>query len=121
MKRERLVAGTLGVLAVTVAITAVVYGCSDDTPDTKADDPDSGFTPELDSGTEPDTSEPDSAAQVFKAYATITSTTLAGAVAAGQATFTEQNGEVTVVVEGTHLRARTAFRNQNRTITGKNS
>ena len=103
MNSHRLVLGTLGAFGFMTAIAAVGYGCSDDKAGTVTNDPDTGAIPRVDGSTpvDPvDSSLPDSAAaQVFKAYATITSTTLAGAVAAGQATFTEQNGEVTVVVD----------------------
>lgn len=102
MNTRRLVVGTLGAFGF---VTAIAVGCSDkDSGGGATNDPDSGVIPRVDSSTpgDPvDSAVPDSAVQVFKAYATITSTTLAGAVAAGQATFTEQNGEVTVVVDMT--------------------
>jgi Cu-Zn family superoxide dismutase len=107
MNRQRLVVGTLGAFGFMSAIAAIGYGCSSKGSDpATATDPDTGVIDRVDSSTPPgdpvDSSVADSAAaQVFKAYATITSTTLAGAVAAGQATFTEQNGEVTVVVDMT--------------------
>ena len=96
--------GTLGAFGFMTALAVVGYGCSDKESDgATANDPDTGVIARVDSGTPDDpvdSSVADSAAaQVFKAYATITSTTLAGAIAAGQATFTEQNGEVTVVVD----------------------
>jgi Cu-Zn family superoxide dismutase len=105
MNKQRLVVGTLGAVGFTAALFAVGYGCSSSKgSDATATDPDSGVIVRGDDGSTTqnpqDSSMGDSAAvQVFKAYATITSTTLAGAVAAGQATFTEQNGEVTVVVD----------------------
>ena len=103
MKKQRLVVGTVGALGMMTAIAAVGYGCSSDKSSDTGTDPDTGTIPRVDSSTpiDPpaDSAVADSApAQVFKAYAAITSTTLAGAVAAGNATFTEQNGEVTVVV-----------------------
>jgi Cu-Zn family superoxide dismutase len=104
MNKQRLVVGTFGAVGFMAAIAAVGYGCSSDkTPEANATDPDSGVPVRVDSSTPEnpvDSSTSDSAAmQVFKAYATITSTTLAGAVASGNAVFTEQNGEVTVVVD----------------------
>jgi Cu-Zn family superoxide dismutase len=103
MNSYRLVVGTLGAFGFMTALAAVGYGCSDDKAATATNDPDTGLITRVDGGPPDDpvdSSLPDSAAaQVFKAYATITSTTLAGAIAAGQATFTEQNGEVTVVVD----------------------
>jgi Cu-Zn family superoxide dismutase len=104
MNRQRLVVGTLGAFGFMSAIAAIGYGCSSKGSDAAtATDPDTGVIERVDSSTPDnpvDSSVADSAAaQVFKAYATITSTTLAGAVAAGQATFTEQDGEVTVVVD----------------------
>src|SRR4051794_22988909 len=107
MKTQRFIVGTLGLFGVMSAITAVVYGCSDKAEDTPATtEPDEGGTidrvdpPDPPPGDPKDSAVADSApAQVFKAYATITSTALAGAVADGKATFTEQNGEVTVVVD----------------------
>ena len=105
MNRQRLVVGTFGVFGVMTAIAAVGYGCSD-----KAEDAPSTNQPETGTVDGVDSSKPDpidsavadsAPAQVFKAYAAITSTTLAGAIASGKATFTEQNGEVTVVVDMT--------------------
>jgi superoxide dismutase, Cu-Zn family len=102
MNTRRLVVGTFGALGF---MTAIAVGCSDkDSGGGATNDPDSGIINRVDSS-DPDpvdsATPTDAAIQVFKAYATITSTTLAGAIAAGQATFTEQNGEVTVVVEMT--------------------
>src|SRR4051794_36395193 len=106
MNKHRLVVGAFGAVGFMAAVIAASYGCSssdkgssgatDDTASAPIQRPDSGPPDNpVDSG------GMDAATQVFKAYATITSTSLAGAVANGQATFTEQNGEVTVVVDMT--------------------
>ena len=106
MNKQRLVVGTVGAFSMMTAIALVGYGCSSDKSPEGNAEPDSGTIVRVDSSTpvDPpaDSAVADSApAQVFKAYAAITSTTLAGAVAAGNATFTEANGEVTVVVNMT--------------------
>jgi len=99
MNLQRLVVGTLGAFGVVGAIAAVTYGCSSDkTVPSAAGSPETGPGDRVDSGG-PVTPADGAAAQVFKAYATIASTSLAGAVADGKAVFTEQNGEVTVVVD----------------------
>jgi len=107
MNKQRLMVGAVGAVGFMAAMVAASYGCSssDKGSSGATDDPDTGVIERTESGT-PDNpgdsgGNDSAAAQVFKAYATITSTTLAGAVANGQATFTEQNGEVTVVVDMT--------------------
>ena len=104
MKIQRLVVGTVGAVGFLTAVAAVSYGCSDSSSDpTSPEETEAGPIVRVDSAPPDDPVDSgvaDSApAQIFKAYATITSTTLAGAVARGEAVFTEQNGEVTVTVD----------------------
>ena len=105
MNTHRFIVGTLGVFGVMTAVTAVGYGCSDSSEDTPTTEAETGTVDRSNPPTPVDPKDSavaDSApAQVFKAYAAIASTTLAGAVANGRATFTEQNGGVTVVVDMT--------------------
>jgi superoxide dismutase, Cu-Zn family len=101
MDKRRFAAGTFGV---TLAMAAIVYGCSDDKPaGTNVPTPEAGGgkdstlpdqnTPGQDTGT-------DSPAPRFTAHADIRGTA-DGSAANGTATFTEENGEVTVVVDMT--------------------
>ena len=101
MNKRRLVIATFGVMG---AIATALYGCSDDKPATgttatpeaggKNDSsvPDSN-TPAVDTGTDSPTTR-------FTAHADIRGT-FDGSAANGTATFTEENGEVTVVVDMT--------------------
>jgi Cu-Zn family superoxide dismutase len=102
--RQRLFVGTVGAFGVMTAIAGVVYGCSSDkkaADATPIDMPEGGRVDPTDSSTTPlDANAGDTGpGATFKAYATISPTSLAGAIANGTATFTEQDGEVTVVVQ----------------------
>lgn len=101
MKKQRLVVGTFGVV---LGIGALLYGCSDDKPAAT-----SGGTPSVEAGgkdtavadqSSPMDSASDSPAMKLTAHADIVGT-FDGSVATGTAVFTEENGEVTVVVDMT--------------------
>lgn len=95
MKKQRAIARWAGLAAVSAALAGFSFACSDDeptaTPDTDAG-VDSGTTPTQDAS-----SNVDSAPPRHVAVAPIRPTSDASTVM-GSATFTEEDGEVTVVV-----------------------
>lgn len=99
MNKRRFAFGTFAVMA---AICSVVYGCSDDKAAIGPSAPDGSSGTD---GKTPDQNSPaadtgaDSSSR-FTAHADIRGTA-DGSVANGTATFTEENGEVTVVVDMT--------------------
>jgi Cu-Zn family superoxide dismutase len=102
MNKRHFAVGTFGVV---VAIASVIYGCSDDkpAPGVTGTTPEGGGTPD---NAVPDQNSPgqdtgaDTAPTRYTAHADIRGT-FDGSVANGTATFTEENGEVTVVVDMT--------------------